>query len=658
MAEEPIPSSFQPDESSAAGFDANDLNPTEPDEKKPSGVSNAMGNLVLLIILLCLISIPFFVYFADVPSRLKRNLSALASRSGSAPAAADNTDLKEARARINTLESELAKLRIEANEAANQASTGPQTQTPTPKPVPATPIVTTLPRKEYDVAKLFNGVNVRTTLDLQEGETASKERGVDEAYEFEVKLKINVPKANQSLAELSALNPQLPEMLPGLQTMLQTAKVSPFFDKLYAEKHKRIKSVVTRLHSLETRHNYFDCETILNLTHPETGQKVLLMQGEMDVVADGSDGDRMPEIDDYISLSTHYQATTSYGWPKRTNTPNPLLERFETELEEVIEEYKIQGLSAERNRYLVNRRDELRRLIPDLKARSFLIAEADPFIVLPLSLLGESGSHAPGTGDYAVVIHGDKAYPAICGDAGPRWKMGEASLFLAKTINERATPYQRPVSDLKVTYLVFPKSREEEKGPPDLAAWTAKCEQLLDRAGGLGDGYELYAWRDIIAERKAVRESKKMIGAATRHLADADGFAKTAADAADAAVEKAKEAAKALTAAESAAEPPANLSELQSAATKAADAAEKALDAASEATAAATDVKSAVSEIEAAAAKATEANKKSPKTPREESTDVAVAALAAAEAAFERAESGADTAKQAAAKAKAAAGIN
>ncbi|MFT5466879.1 MAG: hypothetical protein ACI8UO_001980 [Verrucomicrobiales bacterium] len=677
MAEEPIPSSFQPSETPPESSPVEKAAPskpkTEPEAKptesktepkaepteskagKPSVVSNAMGNLVLLLILLCLVAIPFLVYFTDVPSRLKRNLNAALS-GRAAPAAGEtieDAELREALGRVQKLESEIAQIRIAALEAA-----GLPTETQNPTPRPEAPINAILPRTEYDVAKLFNGINVRTELDLQEGSTASKERGVDAAYEFEVKLKIKVPKANQSLTELATLNGKLPEMLPGLATMLQTAQVSPYYDKLYAEKHKRIKSTVTRLHSVETRHNYFDCETILNLTHPDTGQKVLLMQGEMDVVADGSDGDRMPEVDDYISLSAHYQATTSLGWPKKTQTPNPLLERFEKELEEILKEYAIPGLSADRNRYLLSRRDKLKLIIPDLKGRSFLIAEADPFIVLPLSLLGGSGSHAPAIGDYAVVIHGDKAYPAICGDAGPSWKMGEASLFVATTINEGSTPYQRPVSDLKVTYLVFPKSRDAEKGPPDLAAWNAKCQQLLNGAGGLGEGFELYDWRDIVAERGAVRESKKMIGASNRHLADADGFARTAKDAVTASKAAAATAAKALADAKAATEPPANLADLETAAMSATAAVEKTQAAATEATTAAADAKAAIKEIEAAAVKAVAASKKSPQTPRAESTDLAVSALEAAKAAFKRAEAGAATAKQAAAKAKAAAGTS
>ena len=59
-----------------------------------------------------------------------------------------------------------------------------------------------------------------------------------------------------------------------------------------------------------------------------------------------------------------------------------------------------------------------------------------------------------------MVVFGDKIYPAIIGDVGPADKAGEASLRIAKEVNALATPNNRPVSDLKVTYLIFPGTAE------------------------------------------------------------------------------------------------------------------------------------------------------------------------------------------------------
>ena len=362
--------------------------------------------------------------------------------------------------------------------------------------------------KKVDVAKLWSDIPVKTEMVTTHGDTAVKERERDTSYEIEMKVKLTVPKPNESAADLAAINAHLPKMLKDFNTLVEAAEVSPFYHHLYSLKTERIQQNVTRIDELLSRHNLYDLETILQVKHPGTGRKLLLAQGEMDVVSDGSDGDRWPELDDYISMSQHYQPTTSYGWKKRTATPNPLLSRFETKLKEHEQEFAIPGLAAERNRFLRARIEEYKPLVADLKARSFLIAEADPFIVIPLSLLGrrDENEFGPAIGDYAVVVHNDRLYPAIAGDAGPSWKFGEASLRMARQISEKASPYNRPVSDLVVTYLIFPGSAEETKEPPDLGKWHQKCSALLAEIGGLGEGYALHQWEDLIAKKKAAVE--------------------------------------------------------------------------------------------------------------------------------------------------------
>ncbi len=460
-----------------------------------------------------------------------------------------------------------------------------------------------------------------------------------------MKQNVREPKSNQNITELSLLNPKLPKILPDLEKMLETGKVSPLFQRLYDRKHERIRDNMGRLDRLETRHNYFDCETILNLTHPTTGQKVLLMQGEMDVVADGSDGDRLPTIDDYVSLSTHYQPMTSYGWAKRGTVENPLLDRWRTNLKAAKDEYAIKGLSAERNRYLKGRIDKLSREIKDLQARSYLVAEADPFMVLPLSTLNQSGSHAPRIGDYAVIIHGEKIYPALCGDAGPSWKMGEASLFVAQTIDPRASPYNRPVSDLKVTYLVFPGSKEATHGPPDLAKWKATCQKYLQGLGGLGEGYALHDWRDIIAERRAVRESKALIGKVAQVIAAADGAVAEARKAESTAQSRVATVTQAVASGGSQQAvdlAKARLDEVQAKLTQTRQSAD-------EARTANKSILAAVEAIKVATAKPLP-------TPKKETTDVALAALGEANQIYAEAVGHAQTARQYAIEAKALVG--
>jgi hypothetical protein len=123
-----------------------------------------------------------------------------------------------------------------------------------------------------------------------------------------------------------------------------------------------------------------------------------------------------------------------------------------------------------------------------------LIAATDPYIVLP-GIFGRV-QDAGKVGDYAVVIHGDKIYPAIVGDVGPSDRVGEASLRIAQEINPLATAYNRPVSDLKVTYLIFPDTADKPFGPPDLEKIRARCETLVQEMGGAT--VPLHEWKNLI----------------------------------------------------------------------------------------------------------------------------------------------------------------
>ena len=159
--------------------------------------------------------------------------------------------------------------------------------------------------------------------------------------------------------------------------------------------------------------------------------------------------------------------------------------------------------TADRKSWLRTRIAELKRIIEDLKARSYLIAEYDPFIVIPVNLLtARNDPFAPKVGDFAVVVHGEKIYPAIVGDGGPTFKVGEASLRMARELNPRSSPYSRPVSDLTVSYVVFPGSRDERRGPPDYDKIRQRCHELLGEIGGLGEGYQLHIWKNLLPEPK------------------------------------------------------------------------------------------------------------------------------------------------------------
>ncbi|HUF63150.1 MAG TPA: glycoside hydrolase family 75 protein [Verrucomicrobiales bacterium] len=374
-----------------------------------------------------------------------------------------------------------------------------------PEPLPGRFV----PYKKIDFAELYNGFKIVSELDATEGGLASLERTREEACEIRFELRIRVPEPNQSLKDLASLNEKLPDMLPGLSAMLEGAKVSGFYHRLYELKTKRMQTNLTRLDQILSRHNYYDCDTVLELTAAGTQRRLLLVQGDMDVVSDGSDGDRSPEYDEYIATSQYYQPFTSYGWAKRTNQPNPLLARWEEKLAAGEAELKKPGTTEARKKTLRDSIAVWKREIRDLRARSFLIARKDPFVVVPLSFLGYTGKEpfAPAIGDYAVVIHGERVFPAILGDAGPSFKVGEASLRIAQEIDPKSSPYRRPVSDLTVTYLVFPGTAERPFAPPDLARWRARCSELLGEIGGLGEGFLLHEWEDLFAQRKPQEET-------------------------------------------------------------------------------------------------------------------------------------------------------
>ena len=382
----------------------------------------------------------------------------------------------------------------------------------------------------YDARQLFNGIRLEAKVEKTAGRAASFERVDEGSYVVDLTLRVRAPKPVATLEGLAAQQSRIHEILPGLAAMLPTAVVAPYFDQIYANKEQRLRRDLLLLNRVLSRHNYFDCETILQLAHPETGRRVLLVQSEMDVVSDGSDGDRLPEMPQSIVESDNYQPSTSYRWPKQTETPNPLLAGIEKRLKQAEEDYAVPGLTAERNRQLRATLAECKARIVELKTRSFLIAEYDPFIVLPVFLVTDRSANpfAPRIGDYAVVLHDGRAYPAIVGDAGPDFKTGEASLRIAREIQPGCSPYVRPINDLKATYLVFPGTVPEEKKAPDYAAWHARCTELLGEIGGLGGGVVLHQWDDVLKRLAEEREAKRLAEEEAKRKAEEEAKRKAA----------------------------------------------------------------------------------------------------------------------------------
>jgi hypothetical protein len=377
----------------------------------------------------------------------------------------------------------------------------PETPTPSPSPTPTpTPTPTPLPEtyvpySHKDVAKLFNGFEIHSKVDTEAGSPAWLERKAPESYLLDLDVRVRVPQAAQTIEQIAQPDAQLPTLLPGLASLLGASKVSNFYHGLYQLKVDSLSRTLNRLDQLLSRHNFFDCNTILELTDPKTSRKALLIQSDMDVNADGSDADRSNDVD---GSSTNFQPYTSYRWPKRSDKPSQFITEREQKLKQAQAEFDQKNTPPERKKALKEQIEQLTREISDLKRYSFLISKADPFVVLPGFMLRQPNHpFLPKFGDYVVVVYGGKLYPAIVGDAGPSYKVGEASLRLASQIDAKANAYNRPSSDLNITYLVFPGSAESQPGPPDLPKMRDRCAELLNEIGGYTG--ELWQWQDVLA---------------------------------------------------------------------------------------------------------------------------------------------------------------
>ena len=242
-----------------------------------------------------------------------------------------------------------------------------------------------MPNKRVEVGKMFNGAQVRTTLETEVGGSSTAVRSDPASYEVDVTVRVKIPTPHKSLEELAKLNDRLPALLPGLPALLEGAKISPLWDNFYRLKTEQLKKSLNRFDTLLTRHDLFDCETILELQHPATKRRVLLLQADMDTDDDGSDSDRAPEVD---GSSANFQPFTSYRWAKKTAAPNSFLTPRENKLRQYETELATPNLIPARASELKAASAKLKSDISDLKQYSFLVAPLDPYVVLPLSMIG------------------------------------------------------------------------------------------------------------------------------------------------------------------------------------------------------------------------------------------------------------------------------
>ena len=358
------------------------------------------------------------------------------------------------------------------------------------------PFPPALPEKvepgRYDhINSMTQGLNILSSVQFHAGSTASQDRKALDAYQVQVSLNLRLPLAADGEG-LKIANPKLPELFTRYYDLMSGAKVSQWYQALYLHKQNRVRKEAATLGRLLDRHNYYDTDTILEIEAPDTKRKLLWMQADMDVVSDGSDGDRLPDMPEKVKNSDHYQPMTSYRWRKLGNNPNPLLPHWEERVKKLSKDKKTNAADLQHAKNVVH----------DLKKYSFLLAEYDSFIVIPLTLkAGDTEAYRPQRGDYAAVVVDNRVFPAIVGDYGPRFKAGEASLRLARLINPKATPFARPVSHLGVSYIIFPGTKEPENGPIDYNRLNTRVQELLNEMGGLTQAAQFQQVEDPLAPK-------------------------------------------------------------------------------------------------------------------------------------------------------------
>jgi len=343
---------------------------------------------------------------------------------------------------------------------------------------------------------LFNGLELHSKVTTSEGDTAVIGRKTPNAYSLDLEINIRLPKAAQTLEDLALADPLLASTLPGIKDNIPKAKVSNFYYGLYQLKVEAVNRELGRLDQIISRHNFFDCNTILELSDVKTNRKALLIQSDMDVNADGSDADRYAEVN---GASANFQPFTSYRWLKKTNKPSQFAPEREERLKQLQAEYDAKTTTADRKRILKEQIEQTQRELSDLKKYSFLIAKIDPYVVLPGFMLRQPNHpFLPKLGDCVVISYEGKVYPAILGDVGPSYKIGEASLRICTQLDPGSTAYIRPSSNLNITYIIFPGSAEDPPGPPDLKRLHDRCATLLGEIGGFAG--ELWEWEDLLAK--------------------------------------------------------------------------------------------------------------------------------------------------------------
>jgi len=202
----------------------------------------------------------------------------------------------------------------------------PKAEGEKPKPVPP-PV---LPRRNYDLSRLFNGIDIHSRTESGDSGTNALATAADpSSYLLELTLRIRWPKAGSTETDLLSATPELSSLLPSLGTLLKNSRLSPDFATLREKKEKSLQANLLSLQRLPYRDSLFDCQTILEINPGGEHPKALLIQAIMNVNTDGSDGDRNLPLE---KLSSLFQPQTNYRWPKASSRTNPCLPETEARL--------------------------------------------------------------------------------------------------------------------------------------------------------------------------------------------------------------------------------------------------------------------------------------------------------------------------------------
>ncbi len=133
-----------------------------------------------------------------------------------------------------------------------------------------------LPRKPVEMGKMFNGITFKTKFSTPESEDlASLDRTEDDSFEVEITFTAKLPRPSTTIEDIASNDPKLPHgpEQDARSRWPSLPRVSPFFERLYKIKIATIRDQLFSLDEVLSRHNFYDCETILELKSADTNRK-------------------------------------------------------------------------------------------------------------------------------------------------------------------------------------------------------------------------------------------------------------------------------------------------------------------------------------------------------------------------------------------------